>query len=140
MEEDTLPLVRFESEALYAAYSINSSLHTYLSRNAEDAVRAAHSNYDILGSYFFETSCDRNREQSRTNMQDVHTQLREEQSRFKAHPLVQAELNRQRDDITKLDAASATGSVTFITSFREVSTNAAILPSDILYNTNLHGP
>ncbi len=73
-------------------------------------------------------------------MQDVHTQLREEQSRFKAHPLVQAELNRQRDDITKLDAASATGSVTFITSFREVSTNAAILPSDILYNTNLHGP
>jgi uncharacterized protein YjaG (DUF416 family) len=143
MEEDSLPLVPFDSEALYAAYSINDSLQTYLKANAEDAVRAATSNYNILGYYFWETGCDTNDDRSAADIRDgdvhsiesIHARQREELLRFATHPLVQAELGRQQQDVMKLDAVDATASDAFVRSFREASTNMAVLPSYVLAET-----
>jgi uncharacterized protein YjaG (DUF416 family) len=139
-EEDSLPAVPFDSEALYAAYSINDSLHTYLNGNLENTVRAATSNYNILGYYFSETRCDTNDERSPPDMRaaDVHpiesilARPREELLRFRIHPLVQAELGRQQQDVMRLDAVNATMSDAFVRSFREASTNMAVLPSYLL--------
>jgi uncharacterized protein YjaG (DUF416 family) len=133
----------FDSEALYAAYSINDSLHTYLNGNSQDAVRAAISNYNILGYYFSETGCDTNDEGSAIDMQNddvrriefIHARQREELLRFETHPLVQAELGRQQQDVMRLDAADALMSTAFIRSFHETSTNMSIIPLDVLAKT-----
>jgi hypothetical protein len=140
-EECSLPWP-FDSEALYAAYSINDSLQTYLNGNSEDAVRAAISNYNILGYYFSETACDTNDGQSATDMRDENVRpiesmlarQREERLRLETHPLVQAELDRQQQDVMKLDAADAIMSEVFIRSFRKASANAAVIPLDVLSN------
>jgi len=128
---DSLPIIFFDSEALYAAYSINSSLLTYLNRRPLDAARTASYNYDLLGYYFSETGS----EQSDVDMEDggdPAKSQREEFLRFANHPLLQNEINQQRQDVAMLDAANTVAPATFVTSFREASTNISIIPSDIL--------
>src|SRR5215510_8027645 len=127
-EECTSPWAPFDSEALYAAYSIIYSLQTYLNGNLEDAVGAARSNYNILGYYFFETerSAKDTRNGDFRSIESVFARQREELLRFETHPLVQAELSRQRQDVMKFDAVDATTSDAFIRSFREASTSMAI--------------
>jgi len=137
-EECSSPWAPFDSEALYASYSIIYSLQTYLNGNLEDAVAAARSNYNILGYYFFET------ERSAVDMRDgdfrsiesVRARQREDLLQLKTHPLMQAELGRQQQDVMRLAAVDAPASDTFVRSFREASTSMAVLPLDVLAKTS----
>jgi len=133
-EECSSPWAPFDSEALYAAYSIIYSLQAYLNGNLEDAVGAARSNYNILGYYCYETdrSATDLRDGDVRSIESVRARQREELLRFETHPLVQAELGRQQQDVMKLNAVNATASVR---SFREASTSMAVLPVDVLAKT-----